>query len=130
MAFVSVTRLRLRSSRFLLPFLWEAILSLRQAKRASGNRFASTRRQPNHVYWTLTVWQDESAMRAYIRSGSHGRVMPKLIHWCDEASTVHWLQGGAEVPTWQEAERRMVESGRMYNLRYPSTAHAAGVIQA
>ena len=71
MAFISVTRLRLRSVRYLPPFLWHTLRSLLQAKRAPGNVSARTRRAADGAYWTLTAWDAPDAMRAYRNSGAH-----------------------------------------------------------
>lgn len=107
MVFVSVTRLRLRSPQYLLPFFWHALLSTRQANRAPGNLKTVTRASGNLVFWTITLWQDEAAMKAYRNAGAHLRVMPKLRQWCDQANTAHWYQEQASLPTWQEAEQRI-----------------------
>ena len=48
---------------------------------------------------------DEAAMRAYMTSGFHSRVMPKLFRWCDEASVVHWTQDSDDAPDWLTADR-------------------------
>jgi hypothetical protein len=100
MAFISVTRLRLRSIRFFPPFLWWGLLSSVQAKRAPGNLKGTGLRDLHFTFWTLTAWTDEHAMRAFMWSGAHQRVMPKLYNWCDEASVVHWNQETAELPSW------------------------------
>lgn len=128
MALISVTRLRLRSPLYLPLFFWHAISSLSQAKRAPGNLKTTTRRQANHVFWTLTAWNDEESMRAYMTSGAHRQAMPKLAQWCDEASTVHWQQDSPELPTWQDAEHRLVQNGRLTKLPHPSPTQAAGRI--
>jgi hypothetical protein len=125
MAFISVTRLRLRSIRFFPPFLWWGLLSGVQAKRAPGNLKATGLRDLHFTFWTLTAWTDEHAMRAFMLSGAHQRVMPKLFNWCDEASVVHWNQETAELPSWSEAHRRMVEDGRQSRVRYPSDSQRA-----
>src|SRR5688500_18408932 len=125
MAFISVTRLRLRSIRFFPPFLWWGLLSGVQAKRAPGNLKAAGLRDLHLTFWTLTAWTDEHAMRAFMLSGAHQRVMPKLFNWCDEASVVHWNQETAELPSWSEAHRRMVEDGRQSRVRYPSDSQRA-----
>ena len=125
MAFISVTRLRLRSIRFFPPFLWWGLLSGVQAKRAPGNLKATGLRDLHLTFWTLTAWTDEHAMRAFMLSGAHQRVMPKLFNWCDEASVVHWNQETAELPSWSEAHRRMVEDGRQSRVRYPSDSQRA-----
>jgi hypothetical protein len=68
---------------------------------------------------------DEDAMRAFMLSGPHQRAMPKLFNWCDEASVIHWNQETAELPSWSEAHRRMVEDGRQSRVRHPSDSQRA-----
>jgi hypothetical protein len=124
MIFVSITRLRLRSIRFLPGFLLYASGSLRQCKRVpgfGGGALLADRQQP---YWTMTLWADQSAMRAYIASGAHLKAMPKLRHWCDEASVVHWTQDDATPPAWPAAAERMRATGRTSKVDHPSPDHA------
>lgn len=123
MPFVSITRLRLRSWRFVPGLLWYAVRSRRQAKSARGNLAAQVLREANNVFWTCTVWSDEASMRAFMASGAHRNAMPRLIEWCDEACVAHWQQDTAEPPSWQEAHRRMQAQGRRSKVRYPSAAH-------
>jgi len=129
MPFVSVTRLRLRSVKYLIPFWRYAIPSDRQARHAAGNLATATRRTAGNAFWTLTVWDSEAAMRRYMTSGSHRKAMPKLAEWCDEASTAHWQQDGTELPRWEYAEQYMVTHGRLHPVKQPSAAHAAGIIK-
>ena len=122
--FVSVTRLRLRSARFLLPFIVYSLRSMRQAKRSAGNVTADAVRDPHGGFWTRSVWRDAESMRAFMTSGVHKRVMPKLLDWCDEAAVVHWEQEGAGLPGWEDAHRRLVTQGRQSKVRHPSPAQA------
>jgi hypothetical protein len=125
MAFISITRLRVRSIRYLPQFLWFTFLSYRQAKRSSGYLAVKILRDAGSTYWTSTAWTDEAAMRAYISSGAHRRVMPKLKDWCDEAYITHWEQESVELPAWQEAHQRITESGRRSKVNNPSPAYLA-----
>ena len=125
MAFVSVTRLRLRSVRYLIPFTIYALLSSRQARRSKGNLGLKLLRDANQTFWTLTAWQDEEAMRSFMMSGSHRRAMPKLLDWCDEASVAHWKQETSELPSWDQAHRKIVELGRPSKVKQPSSDHIA-----
>ncbi len=75
------------------------------------------------TFWTLTLWESEDAMKAYRRAGSHGRAMPNLRKWCDEASVAHWTQESSDFPTWQEVYRRLVENGRPSPVDRPTDAH-------
>jgi hypothetical protein len=129
MYFVSITRLRLRSVLYLPLFIRHAIPTAQQSATAPGNVITTTRRVGLTAYWTLTVWEDEAAMRRYMSSGAHRKAMPKLAQWCDEASTVHWIQERTELPTWSEIQHRMVNQGRLYPVKHPSLHQAAGVIQ-
>jgi hypothetical protein len=88
MPLVSVTRLRVRSWRYLPGFLVQSIRSARQAERASGSLAVSILRDADWAFWTRTVWRDEAAMRAFMQSGVHRRVMARLPdcamrpRWC------------------------------------------------
>lgn len=129
MALVSVTRLRLRSPFYFPLFLIHAITSFEQAKKAAGNLGVQTRQQAGKTFWTLSVWEDEAAMRNYMMSGAHRQAMPKLMKWCDEASVAHWHQASTEMPGWQEAEEQIRNSGRLSRVNHPSSDHAAGAIK-
>ncbi len=65
MAFVSITRLRLRSAWFMPRFVLHALSSLRQCKQASGFLEGSLLPDRKRTFWTMTLWQDQAAMRAY-----------------------------------------------------------------
>ena len=124
MPFVSITRLRLRSIRFLPAFALHTRRTISQVERAEGFFGGGLKPDRRWTFWTMTVWRDQAAMRAYIASGDHLRVMPKLMTWCDEASVVHWDQPGDTLPDWIEAVRRMRSEGRPSKLHHPSPRHA------
>ena len=125
MALISITRLRVRSPRYMIGFIWYTVLSIFQAKLASGCLAVKLLRDANNTYWTYTAWQDMVAMRAFMSAGSHRQAMPKLLEWCNEASVVHWHQDTPELPDWREAYRRMVEEGHRSKVNHPSPAHIA-----
>ena len=127
---ISVTRLRLRSARYLLPFYWHSLRSALQVRRAPGFLGGQLAGERGNAYWTVTAWRDEAAMRAYRTAGAHFRAMPKLLGWCDEASVVHWQQDSPRLPDMPEARRRMVAEGRVSKVHHPSPAHAARRIVA
>lgn len=122
---VSITRSHLRSRWFELPFLWHAIRSNAQAKSADGC-LGVTGRRHGGAYWTMTVWRDAAATRAFMLSGAHKSAMPTLQHWCDEASVAHWEQVESSLPSWAEGEQRLAAAGRVMHVLYPSPAQAAG----
>ena len=103
-------------------FAFYAIRTNAQARRAEGNHGVSLLNEPGRVFWTLTVWESEAAVKRYMLSGAHGKAMRHLMEWCDEASVVRWDQGSAAMPTWAEAHRRMVAEGRRSKVRFPSAA--------
>jgi hypothetical protein len=123
MTFVSITRLRVRSWRFVIPFFIDAQLSLRQAKYAQGFLGGALLQDRKFTFWTATLWRDQDAMRQFMLNGPHKRSMPKLLNWADEASVVHWIQEDAKLPDWMEADRRMRAEGRPSKVRNPSAVH-------
>ena len=123
MPFVSVTRLRLRSIRFLPAFAVHTLRSLRQVRGSAGFRGGSLLPDRRWTFWTLTVWDDRDAMRAYMTAGAHRTAMPKLLDWCDEASVVHWNAATPDLPAWSDADARMRVEGRPSKVRRPSADH-------
>jgi hypothetical protein len=109
-----------------VPFAWYAWRSSTQARHAPGNLGARLRKAEGFAFWTLTVWQDEAAMKVYRITPPHRDAMPKLLKWCDEAAVVHWNQESAELPDWEAAERRMADSGRLSKVNRPSADQQAG----
>jgi hypothetical protein len=124
--FVSITRLRVRQWRFLPSFLVHALRSRRQAQYSAGFLGGAFATELPLGFWTFTVWTDEHAMRAFRNTAAHMRAMPRLIHWCDEASYVHWQQDDTSAPTPAVAFKRLRDTGKTSKVNYPSAAHAAG----
>jgi len=123
--FVSVTRLRLRHWRYLPAFAWYAGLASVQARRSAGHRFSRATKDAGLVFWTITVWEQEAAMRFFRNNGAHQKAMPKLAEWCDEATYVHWVQPGDTPPTLAEGAERLIREGVVTRLKHPSANHAS-----
>jgi Domain of unknown function (DUF3291) len=124
MTFISLTRLRVRSIRLVPLFLVHAIRSVKQARKAPGFQSGALLRDRSWTFWTMTAWDSQETMRAYMTTGSHKRAMPHLLDWCNEASVAHWTQLEAALPSWTEADRKMREVGRVSKVLHPSPQHA------
>jgi hypothetical protein len=120
----SVTRLRVRSLRYLPAFLCQTFLSQRQVVHAAGFSGGKLLIDRHRTFWTLTVWLDEGAMKAFRGSAAHAKVMPRLAEWCDEAAYAHWTSDGDSVPDWQEAYERLVADGKLSRVVHPSREHS------
>jgi hypothetical protein len=122
MVLVSVTRLHLKSPVYLPAFIWHTALSTWQIINIPGFLGGRLWGDAHGASWTLSVWEDKSAMHNYRNSGAHRRVMPRLQKWCDEAAVVHWEQVDSSLPNVMEAHRRIV-NGHFTRLSSPSLAH-------
>src|SRR5579872_1141800 len=124
--FVSVTRLRVQLVRHLPLIWWNTFLMKRQVVRAPGFVGGRLLVDAHRTYWTLTVWEDEKAMKAFRGSGAHSRAMSRLPKWCDEAAYAHWeTTDDASVPAWLEAYEHLVKDGKLSRVESPSPDHAA-----
>jgi hypothetical protein len=99
MTFVSLTRLRIRSFRFVPLFALQTWRTLRQIRSARGFRTGAILADRSWTFWTMTTWDSEESMRQFMVSGSHKTAMPHLVEWCDEASVAYRTQPEAPVPS-------------------------------
>jgi hypothetical protein len=125
MTFVSLTRLRIRSIRYLPLFAIYALRSIRQVKKSPAFRTGALLPDRRWTFWTLTAWDQGESMRRYMMTGAHKSAMPHLMHWCDEAPVAHWEQEESTLPSGEEADRRMRESGRASKVNHPSPEHSS-----
>lgn len=105
-------------------FVFDTLQTLWQVRRSSGFKSGALLPDRSWTFWTMTAWDSQASMRAYMTSGSHKRAMPKLMQWCDEASVAHWEQEDTTLPSWSEADRRMRTTGRISKVLHPSAEHA------
>lgn len=126
MPVVSVTRLRVRSWRYLAGFAWYTLQSKRQLRRSPGFLNGALANAPGFAFWTTTAWVDANAMARFRDTDWHKRAMPKLLEWCDEASVARWTQDTAELPDAAAMLERLQTAGRISKVRHPSPEHAAG----
>lgn len=128
MPVVYITRLRLRSLRFLPQFLFHSWASARQVRSATGFISGVLASENASTYWTITVWADSAATKSYRDSGAHKRAMPKLVHWCDEAATAHFERETPALPSCDMALAQLKVHGRLSKVRYPSSGQHQGEI--
>jgi len=125
MPVLSITRLRVRSWRFLPLFTFRTFQAARQAATSQGNFAVALLRDRGNTFWTATSWSNEASVKTFMPSGVHGPVMRKLLDWCDEAALLHWTQDNADLPSWEQAHPRIQQEGRRSKVNHPSAAHTA-----
>lgn len=74
MTIVAITGLRLKSRWRVPQFWWHAVRSMIAARQAPGNLSAEAR-TIDGVHYTLSVWTDRAAMRAFLVSRPHLQAM-------------------------------------------------------
>ena len=126
MPVISVTRLRVRSWRYMPGFVVYTIQSQRQLRAAGGFLQGAVGKARGLAFWTTTAWADEASMKRFRDSGWHHGAMRKLLDWCDEASLARWTQETADLPDAPTMVERVRTIGRTSKVRNPTPEHAAG----
>ncbi len=108
MRFTSITRLQLRSRRFVPPFALHTWWSMRQVRDSVGFCSGAILADCDLTFWTMTLWRDEADMRRYMSAGAH-------------------RQGHAEAcAVVRPGERRPLDRRRGAGLGRGGAAHAKG----
>lgn len=122
MPFISVTRLRVKSLFYIIPFMRANEASVKELKIAEGLIKGMELIDKKLTFWTITMWQDEASMKGFRGSPSHRIAMQHLPNWCNEASYHHWIQEGLEFPDWQTVAEKLFTEGKLSKVRNPSKA--------
>jgi len=123
MPIVSVTRMRIRSIRFVPLFYVHAQRVIAQIRQAEGLIAGAVKNDGDLVYWTISLWRDDNAINAFAASGAHRSAMPRLQDWCSEAAMVRWAHDEPSLPDWQEVVERLRTDGQTSKLRHPGPNH-------
>src|SRR6476661_3948371 len=102
MIFISATRLRVSSLRYLFGFFRANEASVKELVKTKGFLDGKELIDKHLTFWTLTLWDDMENMKRFRNSEAHRKAMQKLPVWCDEAAYVHWLQDNNIIPGWTE----------------------------
>lgn len=101
------TRLRARGHGVLPPFLRASLQVARTARRAPGNvRTRLLGFPPLLSYFTLTVWETEEAMRAFVKTPEHRDAMAHMDSWASAGEFVQFSATTARVG-WLTARRHL-----------------------
>ena len=80
----------------------------RQLRKSSGLIGYSLRARPAaKQFWTLSAWEDEAALQAFVAAPPHLAVMKALASHMGATRFVRWNVKGSELPLrWDDALRR------------------------
>jgi heme-degrading monooxygenase HmoA len=120
MPFISITRLRIHSIFILPKFMLANEASVKQLRKIDGFLKGKELIDKGLTFWTLTMWRDEIAMKAFRNSIPHRKAMQKLPSWCCEASYFHWIQDSEELLSWSIASQKLLQEGKLTKVRKPS----------
>ncbi len=123
MYFVSVTRLRVRSIRFMLQFFRANEASIKAIRKSDGYLGGKELVDKSFTFWTVTVWDSDKAMKFFRNNDPHKTAMRNLPEWCNEGSYIHWLQESSEIPGWDILYSRMIAEGKLTKVKHPSLRH-------
>jgi hypothetical protein len=120
------------SLAFLALFPW--IFLVHQAldlasEKNPGESWRQGKKKKGLAFWTLAMWRDNQAIRAFVPASPHREAMQKLPHWCDEAAFADWEQDTADWPSWETARGKLAATGRLVDVLHPSGQQKAGKIE-
>ncbi len=128
MAYLSMTRLKLKSPLYLIPFWFHTQRVVKQMKASEGFLKGKLLVTHNLSMWTMTLWVSEEALHNFYLSGAHRLVMKKLSEFSSEAIAGHQEVESNELPSWEYVRNELCLIGYLGKLKEPSTNHKNRII--
>ncbi|ELS33890.1 MULTISPECIES: hypothetical protein [Pseudanabaena] len=123
MLYLSVTRLKLKSFRYLLSFLFYTDQILREIRASEGYLQGKLMATHNLSMWTMTLWTSEESARNFYLSGSHQLAMEKISEWTSEAVHINHPTNWDQLPPWTDVTQLLANQGHFVPLTNPSENH-------
>ena len=120
MFYLSMTRLRLKSPLYLIPFFVQNEKILSQLRTSQGFIKGKVLAAPNLSMWTVTLWSSEEDLRAFYLNGEHGETIEKIDQWSSDSVGCHQSTESDEIPSWENVRLQLIKSGRFRDLKEPS----------
>ena len=97
--------LPLKSYWRLPPLFFYTALVARQLAAAQGLLGYSLLARPlSKRFWTLSAWQNEMALEAFVHHPPHQHIMAALAPHMDKTKFVRWTVKGSQLPLqWEDA---------------------------
>lgn len=105
---VLLSYLPLRRSWHIPQFLLYTARIAAQLRKSKGLLGYSLRAElgPKR-FWTLSAWQHEGALQAFVRAELHSQTMRAMASRMGATRFIRWTVKGSELPTiWEEALKR------------------------
>ena len=113
-AFVMASRLEVRSLKDVPRFFLKSLAAWKQVSGAPGAYGASLIAEPfKRTFWTLSAWEDRSALYRYAKTEPHKSIMNGLRPTMKDSVFIFWEVPAAGLPIdWTDARRRLAEQER------------------
>lgn len=101
--------LPLKSYWWVVPFFAYTRQVVTQLETADGLLGYSLLARPlSKRFWTLSVWKNEDALRAFVQHLPHVRITNALAPHMDKTRFVRWTVKGSDLPLrWDDALQRL-----------------------
>jgi len=104
----SVTELRLRRWRDIPRLTFDALRLRRAVQIEPGVVAVCLAAAPlRRTFWTLTLWADEPALDAYVRTAAHADAMRRFRGRLERSRSARWKGEFGSLPRWAEAVARL-----------------------
>lgn len=105
--------LPLRSYGSVLPFIYYTMQIIKQIDSAPGSVGYSLLARPmEKKFWTLSAWETEDALQAFVQQPPHMRIMVALSPHMKKTDFLRWAVRGSKLPlNWDDALARFRVAG-------------------
>ncbi len=128
MPYLSITRLKLKSLYYLVPFSIHTEQIVSQIRASPGFLQGKLLGTLDLSMRTATLWASAAEMRSFHQQGAHRQVMGKLDAWSSEAAAGHQVVTGDTFPSWGEMNQWLRTTGNFFPLSQPSQHHRDRII--